>query len=365
VPVDDERQPLSINYTSGTTGRPKGVVYHHRGAYLQALAMALHTRLDASSRYLWTLPMFHCHGWSFPWAVTAAGGTHVCLRRFDAAEVWRLIRAHGVTHLCGAPTVLTTMLSHPDAPAAALEPRLLAATGGAPPSPALLGRALQAGIDVIHLYGLTETYGPVMICQPQPEWAELAPEDLAVLYARQGVGNVIAQPVRVVDAAGADVPADAATMGEIAIRGNDVMLGYHRDPDGTRAAAPDGWFRTGDLGVRHPDGYIQLADRAKDVIISGGENIASVEVENALLSHPLVLEAAVVARPDEHWGEVPVAYVSLVDGASVPAAELIDHVRERLARFKAPKEIVFSELPKTSTGKIQKNVLRQRARSMG
>jgi fatty-acyl-CoA synthase len=363
VPVEDERAPLSINYTSGTTGRPKGVVYHHRGAYLQALAMALHTRLDARSRYLWTLPMFHCHGWSFPWAVTAAGGTHVCLRKVDAAVAWKLIRAHGVTHLCGAPTVLTTLLAHPDVPTVALDPRLLACVGGAPPSPALLGRAMAAGIDVIHLYGLTETYGPAVICEPQPEWADLAPDELAVLYARQGVSNVIASPVRVVDAAGADVPADAATLGEIALRGNDVMLGYHRDASATAAAAPDGWFRTGDLGVRHPDGYVQLADRAKDVIISGGENISSVEVENALSAHPLVLEAAVVARPDEHWGEVPVAYVTLVDGASVSAEELVEHVRGRLARFKAPKRIEFGEIPKTSTGKIQKNVLRARARS--
>jgi fatty-acyl-CoA synthase len=307
--------------------------------------------------------MFHCHGWSFPWAVTAAGGTHVCLRKVDAAVAWALIRQHSVTHLCGAPTVLTMLLGHADAPRAALEPRLLAATGGAPPSPALLARALQAGIDVLHLYGLTETYGPAVICEPQPEWADLPPEELAVLYARQGVGNVIAQPVRVVDAAGQDVPADAATMGEIALRGNDVMLGYHRDPEATRAAAPDGWFRTGDLGVRHPDGYVQLADRAKDVIISGGENISSVEVENALLDHPLVLEAAVVARADEHWGEVPVAYVSLVDGAEVDPSELVDHVRGRLARFKAPRDVVFGELPKTSTGKIQKNVLRARARA--
>ncbi|MFG1704268.1 AMP-binding protein [Nonomuraea sp. M3C6] len=361
VRVADELSPLSINYTSGTTGRPKGVVYHHRGAYLQALAMALHTRLDAASSYLWTLPMFHCHGWCFPWAVTLAGGRHVCLRKVDPEEAWRLIREHRVTHLCGAPTVLTSLLTHHDAPAAALDPRLLACVGGAPPSPVLLGRALRAGIDVIHLYGLTETYGPAVICQPQPEWSTLDVGELATLTARQGVGNVIAQRIRVVDEHGADVPADATTIGEIAVRGNDVMVGYHRDPAATDKAAPDGWFRTGDLGVLHPDGYVRLVDRAKDVIISGGENIASVEVENALVSHPAVQEAAVVARPDPHWGEVPVAYVSLAAGASVTGGELIEHVRSRLAHFKAPKAVFFGDLPKTSTGKIQKTVLRERA----
>ncbi|MFC5827528.1 AMP-binding protein [Nonomuraea insulae] len=361
VPVEDELTPLSINYTSGTTGRPKGVVYHHRGAYLQALAMALHTKLDAGSGYLWTLPMFHCHGWCFPWAVTLAGGRHVCLPKVEPGEAWRLIREHRVTHLCGAPTVLTSLLAHHAAPDAALDPRLLACVGGAPPSPVLLRRALRAGIDVIHLYGLTETYGPAVICQPQPEWSGLDAAELAVLNARQGVGNVIAQRIRVVDGDGGDVPADATTIGEIAVRGNDVMLGYHRDPAATEKAAPDGWFRTGDLGVVHPDGYVRVVDRAKDVIISGGENIASIEVENALVSHPGVQEAAVVARPDEHWGEVPVAYVSLAPGANATGAELIEHVRDRLAHFKAPKAVYFGELPKTSTGKIQKNVLRDRA----
>ncbi|MFG2074686.1 AMP-binding protein [Nonomuraea maritima] len=361
VPVADELAPLSINYTSGTTGRPKGVVYHHRGAYLQAMAMALHTRLDVTSGYLWTLPMFHCHGWCFPWAVTLAGARHVCLPKVDPGESWRLIREHRVTHLCGAPTVLTSLLAHADAPAAALSPRLLACVGGAPPSPALLGRAMRAGIDVLHLYGLTETYGPAVVNQPQPGWSGLGVEELAALAARQGVGNVVAQRVRVVGEDGRDVPADAATVGEIALRGNDVMLGYHRDPEATALAAPDGWFRTGDLGVLHPDGYVQLVDRAKDVIISGGENIASVEVENVLVGHPAVREAAVVARPDAHWGEVPVAYVSLAGAADVTESELIAYVRDRLAHFKAPKAVIFGELPKTSTGKVQKNVLRGRA----
>ncbi|MGH3345026.1 MAG: AMP-binding protein, partial [Carbonactinosporaceae bacterium] len=361
-PSPDERGLLSINYTSGTTGRPKGVMYHHRGAYLQALAMALHARLGAASSYLWTLPMFHCNGWCFPWAVTAAGATHVCLRKVDPGPAWEVIRREGVTHLCGAPVVLSSLLHHADAPAEPLEPRLLACTGGAPPSPTLLARAADAGVEVIHLYGLTETFGPLGICQPQPGWESLPPDELAVLAARQGVANVIAEPVRVVTAEGCDVPRDAATIGEIAARGNDVMLGYYRDPEGTRAAAPDGWFRTGDLAVMHPDGYVQIVDRAKDIVISGGENIASIEVEQALAAHPAVLEAAVVGRPDERWGEVPVAYVTLKDGAEVGEQQLIGHVRERLAGFKAPRAVTFGQLPKTSTGKVQKNVLRERAR---
>jgi fatty-acyl-CoA synthase len=361
VEVADERAPLSVNYTSGTTGRPKGVVYHHRGAYLQGLAMALHAKLEPASRYLWTLPMFHCHGWAFPWAVTCAGGTHVCLRQVEPRRVWHLIREHRITHLCGAPTVLTGLLAHEDAPSVPLDPRLVACTGGAPPGPGLLRRALQTGIDVIHLYGLTETYGPAVICQPQPEWADLGPGDLAGKLARQGVANVIAERARVVGPGGQDVPSDGGTVGEIALRGNDVMTGYYNDQQATAAAAPDGWFRTGDLGVCHPDGYVQLVDRAKDVIISGGENIASVEVENLLGTHPAVLEAAVVARPDEYWGEVPVAYVTLAAGAGASEAELIGYVRDRLAHFKAPKAVVFGDLPKTSTGKIQKHVLRQQA----
>jgi fatty-acyl-CoA synthase len=361
VPVTDERAPLSINYTSGTTGRPKGVVYHHRGAYLQALAMALHTRLGPDSTYLWTLPMFHCNGWCFPWAVTAAGAAHVCLPRVDPARAWELIRAEHVTHLCGAPTVLGALLAHPDAPQAALEPRLLACTGGAPPGPALLARAAAAGIDVLHLYGLTETYGPAGICQPQPGWEGLPASERARLTARQGVGNIIAERIRVIDPHGRDVPADGRAVGEIALRGNDLMLGYYNDPDATAAAAPGGWFRTGDLGVVHPDGYVELVDRAKDIIISGGENIASVEVEKVLDACPGVAESAVVGRPDERWGEVPVAYVTLQEGASLSEQALIDWVRARLAHFKAPKEVIFGPLPKTSTGKIQKTVLRKQA----
>jgi fatty-acyl-CoA synthase len=356
---EDERGLLSINYTSGTTGRPKGVMYHHRGAYLQALAMVGHTGLSPSSVHLWTLPMFHCNGWCFPWAVTAAGATHVCLPRVEPALVWQLIRQEGVTHLNGAPTVLSMLAYAPEA--APLPSPVKVATGGAPPSPAILRRMDELGFDVTHLYGLTETFGPVMICDWRPEWNTLDAATQARLKARQGVGNMISCRARVVTEDASDVPADGATMGEIALRGNNLMLGYLKDPEATSAAVPDGWFRTGDLGVRHPDGYVELRDRSKDVIISGGENIASVEVEQAIAEHPAVLEVAVVAVPDPKWGEVPAAYVTTQPGATLTEAEVIEFVRGRLARFKAPKSVVFGELPKTSTGKIQKYVLREQA----
>jgi fatty-acyl-CoA synthase len=361
VPVADERGLLSLNYTSGTTGRPKGVMYHHRGAYLQALAMALHDRLGPDSVFLWTLPMFHCNGWCFPWAVTAAGGLHLCLRSVDPAEIWRLIREEGVTHLNAAPTVLTMLAHHPAAAEGPPPRSVRVATGGAPPSPALLARMGQLGMEVIHLYGLTETFGPIAVCDWWPEWNELPADRQAELKARQGVGNLVSARLRVVDGEGGDVPADAATVGEIAVRGNTVMLGYYRDPEATAEAAPDGWFRTGDLGVLHADGYVALVDRAKDVIISGGENIASVEVERVLGGHPAVLEVAVIGVPDDRWGEVPAAYVTLKDGASATAEELVGYTRQRLAHFKAPRHIVFGPLPKTSTGKIQKHVLREGA----
>jgi fatty-acyl-CoA synthase len=305
--------------------------------------------------------MFHCNGWSFPWAVTAAGATHLCLPKVEPAAIWRHVAQDGVTHFNAAPTVLLDLAHHPDA--APAPRRVRVATGGAPPTPTLLARLAELGIDVTHLYGLTETFGPAVVCEWHPEWDRLAPGERARLLARQGVGNVVTTPIRVVDGDGADVPADGTTTGEIALRGNTVMLGYHRDEAATRAAAPDGWFRTGDLGVRHPDGYVELRDRAKDVIISGGENIASVEVEQALAAHPAVLEAAVVAMPHERWGEVPVAFVALADGATATEDELVAHVRERLAHFKAPKRVVFGPLPKTSTGKVQKFALRDRARS--
>ncbi|MEU3273914.1 AMP-binding protein [Saccharomonospora sp. NPDC006951] len=360
---DDERALLSINYTSGTTGKPKGVMYHHRGAFLQALAMVGHTGLTPSSVHLWTLPMFHCNGWCFPWAVTAAAATHVCLPKVEPAEVWRLLADEGVTHLNGAPTVLSMLAYAKEAEPLSRTVRV--ATGGAPPSPAILRRMGELGFDVTHLYGLTETFGPAMICDWRPEWDGLSPGEQARLKARQGVGNMIACMARVIGLDGEDVPADGASIGEIALRGNNVMLGYFKDEEATRLAAPDGWFRTGDLGVLHADGYVELKDRSKDVIISGGENIASVEVEQVIADHPAVLEAAVVAVPHEHWGEVPVAFVTLHEGAVATESEIVEHVRGRLARFKAPHSVAFTDLPKTSTGKVRKFVLREQARESG
>ncbi|MDQ4117525.1 MAG: AMP-binding protein [Actinomycetota bacterium] len=356
---DDERALLSINYTSGTTGKPKGVMYHHRGAYLQALSMVGHTGLSPSSVHLWTLPMFHCNGWCFPWAVTAAAATHVCLPTVDPARIWELVREQGVTHLEGAPTVLSMIAYAPEA--GPVDTRVNVATGGAPPSPAILRRMAELGFEVTHLYGLTETFGPAMICDWRPEWTALDGEAQARMKARQGVGNMISCAVRVITDDGADAPADGATTGQIALRGNNVMLGYLYDERATREAAPDGWFRTGDIGVMHPDGYVELRDRSKDVIISGGENIASVEVEQVIADHPAVLEVAVIGIPDERWGEVPAAYVTLREGAAATEDEIVEHVRGRLARFKAPKRVTFTDLPKTSTGKIQKFVLRDEA----
>jgi fatty-acyl-CoA synthase len=360
--VDDERGLISINYTSGTTGRPKGVMYHHRGAYLQALAMAMETRLDCDSSFLWTLPMFHCNGWCFTWGVTAAGAVHRCLRKFDPGVVWRHLRESNVTHLNGAPTILLMLAWHPAA--AKLARTVRVATGGAPPTPAVLQRMAELGMDVTHLYGLTETFGPAAICEWRGEWSKLPLGEQARLKARQGVGNVISQQLRVVDPHGKDVPADGSTLGEIALRGNNVMLGYYQDEAATRNAIPDGWFRTGDLGVMHADGYVEIRDRAKDIIISGGENIASVEVERALCAHPAVMEAAVVAGPDPVWGEVPVAFVTLKASVAATESELIAYARGNLAHFKAPKRIVFGDLPKNATGKIQKFVLRDRAREL-
>jgi fatty-acyl-CoA synthase len=357
----DEMSLLAINYTSGSTGRPKGVMYTHRGAYLQALAMAFHSRLGLDSAYLWTLPMFHCNGWCFTWAVTAAGATHICQRQIDPSVIWSAICSGGVTHLCAAPTVLTMIA---EAAASSTDKKhnkpVHAFTGGAPPTPALLARLSALNLHVTHLYGLTETYGPSVINDWQPEWSSLPENEKARFNARQGVGNVVTNDVAVIDAEGNEVPADGQTMGEIAIRGNNVTIGYHRDEEATRAAEANGRFRTGDLGVRFPDGYIELRDRAKDIIITGGENVASVEVEKALAEHPAVLEAVVVGRPDERWGEIPVAFVVLRPGMEATQEELIEFVCGRIARFKAPREIRFEELPKTSTGKIQKYVLRRR-----
>ncbi|ASU78326.1 acyl-CoA synthetase [Actinopolyspora erythraea] len=362
VEVTDERELLSINYTSGTTGHPKGVMYHHRGAYLTALGMAFHTKMDTSTRYLWTLPMFHTNGWCFPWTVTAAGGVHHCLRGIDPATIWNALTSDGISHLCAAPTVLAMLADHQDAAVTPHPVRVF--TGGAPPWPSLFERLGALGLKVEHVYGLTETFGPAMICDPQPEWETLDPAERAHKLARQGIANVVGDPVRVIDDTGDEVPSDAKSLGEIAIRGNNVMLGYYRDEEATTAVSPDGWFRTGDLAVRHPDGYVQIRDRAKDIIVSGGENISSVEVENVLTAHGEVVEAAVVSVRDDVWGEIPVAFVSRRHGSTVDEHELIEFVRSRLARFKVPKRVVFDELPTTSTGKAQKNLLRQRASSL-
>lgn len=362
----DEMETVSVNYTSGTTGRPKGVSYSHRGTYLQALAMALHARLEPASVFLWTLPMFHCNGWCFPWAVTAAGSTHLCLSFIEPEEIWKLIREKGVTHLNAAPTVLTMIANTPAADDGPAPRRVRVGTGGAPPSPTLLEQLNRLNMDVVHLYGLTETLGPSVVCDWWPEWDSLDSSLMATLKARQGVGNVVSEPIRVVSSTGEDVPPDGATIGEVAIRGNNVMLGYYEDEQATSAAVPDGWFRTGDLGVIHPDGYLELKDRSKDIIISGGENISSVEVERVLVRHPAILEAAVVGRPDAKWGEVPTAYVELKAGESVSEADVLNFVSTHLARFKIPKRVVFGTLPKTSTGKIQKFLLRaQEAKSSG
>ncbi|HEY6377834.1 MAG TPA: AMP-binding protein [Candidatus Dormibacteraeota bacterium] len=360
----DERSLLSINYTSGTTGRPKGVMYSHRGAFLQALAVIHHAHLGMESVFLWTLPMFHCNGWCFTWGVTAAGGTHVCLERPEPQRTWELVRRHGVTHFNCAPTVLSDLLAGPQQTPTAGSAKVRVQVGGAPPSPALLRRAAEYGIDVTHLYGLTETYGPAVVCEWQPDWDGRDEGERAVLKARQGIGTVVTTSLRVLDERGLDVLPDGSSAGEIAIRGNNVMLGYYLDEEATRRAIPDGWFRTGDLGVCHPDGYVELTDRAKDVIVSGGENIASVEVERVLAAHPAVLEAAVVAAPDLRWGEVPAAFVTLRDGAAASEGELSGFVRDHLAGFKIPRRICFGPLPRTSTGKVQKQRLRERAREL-
>ena len=357
--VPDELTPITINYTSGTTGRPKGVIYTHRGAYLNSYAQIIHSRHDENSVYLWTLPMFHCNGWCTPWAVTAIGGTHVCLRDVRGDAIWQQLREHGVTHLNAAPTVVSTILN---ASTAGSVPRpVLITTAGAAPSPTTIAEMERMGFTVVHVYGLTETYGPITFCQFQPHWADLTVDQRAALQARQGVGMVTAGGVRVVDDEMADVPADGQTMGEIVMRGNTVMAGYYLDPEATAEAFRGGWFHSGDLGVVYPDGYIELRDRAKDIVISGGENISTVEVEQALMSHPDVLEVAVVGVPDDKWGERPKAFVVLRPGTSPTQQELIAHVRTKIAAYKAPREVVvIVDLPKTSTGKIQKFMLREK-----
>ena len=356
----DERQPLAVNFTSGTTAGPKGVVYTHRGAYLNALGQVVSTGLQASSRYLWTLPMFHCNGWCYTWAVTAAGARHIVLGKVDAERAFDLIAQEAVTHLCGAPVVLDTLVQA--SRGTRFAHRVQFAVGGAPPSPAAIAAMAGIGIEVTHLYGMTETYGPSLMCAPRPEWEDYEPERRAKALARQGVRTVNVESARVVTADFEDVPADGETLGELVIRSNTVMSHYLDNPDATAAAFAGGWLHTGDVAVRHPDGYVEVRDRLKDVIISGGENIASIEVENALLDHEAIAEAAVVGKADPKWGEVPGAFVRLRDGAAASEAELIGWLRERLAHFKVPRDIRFGALPKTSTGKIRKAVLREQVK---
>ncbi|MEQ9332736.1 acyl-CoA synthetase [Thalassobaculum sp.] len=358
----DEWAALALNYTSGTTGNPKGVVFHHRGAFLNAMGNAIAFGLDADTRYLWTLPMFHCNGWTFTWAVTAVCGTHVCLRRVDPALIFPAIADHLVSHMCGAPIVLTMLIHAPDQVKRRFGHTVSIATGGAAPPSAVIAGMERMGFKVTHLYGLTETYGPSTICAWPPEWDALDPDAKARKMARQGVWYPTIEGMRVVDTeSGRDVPADGASIGELWLRGNTVMKGYLKNPKATAEALSEGWFHTGDLAVMHGDGYIEVKDRSKDIIISGGENISSLELEDVLYRHPSIMEAAVVARPDERWGETPCAFVTVKPGAELTADAVIAWCRDNMARFKVPKTVVFGELPKTSTGKIQKFVLRERA----
>jgi len=365
-PLAGEWAPISLGYTSGTTGNPKGVVCHHRGAYLNALGVAMNAGLTRQSTYLWTLPMFHCNGWCFTWAVTAVAGTHLCLRRMDPALVYAAIKREGVTHLCGAPVVLNMLANAPDSAKQVFDRSVSVTTGGAAPPSAVIAAMERNGFRVTHAYGLTECYGPGLICAWHDEWDGLSLEERARLTARQGVTYPTLESVMVADPSSlAEMPWDGQAMGEIFLRGNTVMMGYLKNPSATDEAFEGGWFHTGDLGVRHPDGYVEVKDRSKDVIISGGENISSLEVEEVLYRHPKVLEAAVVARPDATWGEHPCAFVlPRAEASDLTAEELIAFCRENMARFKAPRTVVFGPLPKTSTGKIQKYVLRERARSL-
>jgi len=359
----DEWEAIALNYTSGTTGYPKGVVYHHRGAYLNALGNVLVWGMRQHPVYLWTLPMFHCNGWCFPWTITAMAGTHVCLRRVEAGAIYQAIARDRVTHLCGAPVVMNMLLNADAAERRALDRRIEMMTAGAAPPAAVIEGMEGLGFHITHVYGLTEVYGPAVVCAWHGEWDELPAAEQARLKARQGVtypvldGLMVADPVSL-----APVPADGATMGEVFMRGNIVMKGYLKNPRATEEAFDGGWFHSGDLGVVHPDGYIELKDRSKDIIISGGENISTIEVEDVLYRHPCVLEAAVVARPDPMWGETPCAFVTLKPEARAEAGEIIAFCRDHLAHFKAPRTVIFGPLPKTSTGKIQKFVLRERAK---
>ncbi|XP_074575427.1 butanoate--CoA ligase AAE1-like [Curcuma longa] len=362
----DECDPISINYTSGTTSRPKGVIYSHRGGYLNAIATILLNDITTMPVYLWTVPMFHCNGWCLPWGIAAQGGTNICLRNVTAKAIFDSIYLHKVTHLGGAPTILNMIINAPIAECKPLAGRVGMMTGAAPPPPHVMSKMEELGFHVTHAYGLTETYGPATVCTWKPEWDALPLEERARLKARQGLHHIGMEEVDVKDPATMkSLPADGETIGEVMFRGNTVMNGYYKDLKATREAMSGGWYHSGDLGVRQPDGYIQLKDRSKDIIISGGENISSIEVESVLFSHPAVLEAAVVARPDDYWGETPCAFIKLKDGVSVTTEDIIKFCRARLPHYMAPRTVVFEDLPKTSTGKTQKFLLREKAKAMG
>ena len=360
----DEWQAICLNYTSGTTGNPKGVVYHHRGAFLNAVSNVLEWDMEKHPVYLWTLPMFHCNGWCFPWTVAARAGVNVCLRKVEARSILSLIREHAVTHYCGAPIVHSMLLSAPDELKARINHRVKAMVAGAAPPAAMIEGMERMGFDITHVYGLTEVYGPAAVCVKHEEWKKLDVGERARLNARQGVRYHMQHTISVMDPDSMlPVQPDGETIGEIMFRGNVVMKGYLKNEKATQEALADGWFHTGDLGVMYPDGYVKIKDRSKDIIISGGENISSIEVEDVLYRHPAVMYAAVVAKPDQTWGEIPCAFLELKEGATVTADEIIAHCREHLARFKVPRAVVFGEVPKTSTGKIQKAVLREKLKS--
>jgi fatty-acyl-CoA synthase len=360
----DEWDAISVNYTSGTTGDPKGVVYHHRGAYLNALSNIVSWGMPPNPVYLWTLPMFHCNGWCFTWTIAAAAGTNVCLRRVDAKLILDLIRQHRVTHYCGAPIVHSLLINAPDEWKRGIRHKVSGLIAAAAPPAAVIEGMERMGFDITHVYGLTETYGPAAVCAKHEEWDQLPLDKRVELNGRQGVWYHAQDHMAVIDPATMrPVPWDGETMGEVMFRGNLTMKGYLKNEKATRDAFAGGWFHTGDLGVMQSDGYVKIKDRAKDVIISGGENISSLEVEDVLYRHPAVMAAAVVAQPDPKWGEVPCAFVELKEGAGATEAEIIEHCRARLARFKTPKRVVFGALPKTSTGKIQKFVLREQVKS--
>jgi fatty-acyl-CoA synthase len=361
----DEWDAIALNYTSGTTGNPKGVVYHHRGAALMCYGNALAGTMVEHPVLLWTLPMFHCNGWCMPWSLSAVAGTHVCLRWVRAGAIFEALAEHGVTHLCGAPIVMSTLINASDAERQSFPQKVRFMAAAAPPPESVLAAMADAGFEVVHVYGLTEVYGPAVVNEWHEEWDALDAQARAAKKARQGVRYAPLEELAVLDPETLEpVPADGKTIGEVMLRGNIVMKGYLKNPKATRAALKNGWFHSGDLGVMYPDGYIQLKDRSKDIIISGGENISSIEVENAIAKHPAVLFVAVVARPDAKWGEHPCAFVELRAGAKVTEAEITEFARARLAKFKVPRTVVFSELPKTSTGKIQKFVLRERAKNL-